>query len=113
MQAVFANHDDDPTPWRATPRCAARWPAAASPCTPRKDHVVFERGEVLTASGTPYTVFTPYKHAWLAKLDAFYLKAYPVERHAGGAWPPADRRGGGAVPSLAALGFEPHQPGRA
>ena len=49
------------TRWRATPRCAARWPTAASPCTPRKDHVIFERDEVLTGSGKPYTVFTPYK----------------------------------------------------
>ena len=28
-------------------------------------------------------MFTPYKNAWLKKLDAFYLKAYPVAHHAG------------------------------
>jgi len=38
---------------------------------------VLERDEVLTQSGTPYSVFTPYKNAWLRKIDAFYLKSYP------------------------------------
>jgi deoxyribodipyrimidine photo-lyase len=31
VQAVFANHDYEPAPWRATRRCAARWPTPASP----------------------------------------------------------------------------------
>ena len=44
-----------------------------------KDHVVFERSEVLTGAGTPYSVFTPYKNAWLKKVEPFFLKAYPVE----------------------------------
>jgi len=70
-----------------------------------KDHVVFERSEVLTATGTPYGVFTPYKNAWLKKVDDFYLKAYPVARHAGAlAATPADL--GGAVPTLADIGFQ-------
>ena len=33
------------------PRARRCWPTPASRCTPRKDHVVFERSEVLTASG--------------------------------------------------------------
>ena len=34
-----------------------------------KDHVVFELREVLTQTGKPYGVFTPYLRAWLARLD--------------------------------------------
>src|SRR5207244_4125262 len=62
--------------------------------------------EVLTQAGKPYSVFTPYGRAWLAKLDAFYLKAYPVEKYAGrlAPRPEAWRR---PVPALAALGFQP------
>ena len=45
----------------------------------RKDHVVFERDEVLTAGGTPFSVFTPYKNAWLKKVTAADLAALPVE----------------------------------
>ena len=29
-------------------------------------------------------MFTPYKAAWLKKIDDFYLRAYPVERYAAG-----------------------------
>ena len=34
-----------------------------------KDHVIFEKREVLTQMGKPYGVFTPYMRAWLARLD--------------------------------------------
>jgi deoxyribodipyrimidine photo-lyase len=47
-----------------------------------KDQALFDRDEVLTGGGTPYTVFTPYSRTWLAKLaDPFYLKAYPTEAY--------------------------------
>ncbi len=77
----------------------------ASRCTPSRT-MVFEGSEVLTQTGTPYTVFTPYKNAWLRKIDAFYLKSYPVERHAGrlAPRPEAHRR---AVPGFQALGSSP------
>ena len=69
-----------------------------------KDHVVFERSEVLTLSGKPYSVFTPYRTAWLSKLDRFFLSRYPVERHAGALAPrrPASTP---RCPTLARLGF--------
>ncbi|MEP7303694.1 MAG: deoxyribodipyrimidine photo-lyase, partial [Caldimonas sp.] len=106
VQAVYANHDDDP---HALARDAAARGALADrgvALHTSKDHVVFERSEVLTGSGKPYSVFTPYKAAWLGKLDDFYLKAYPVERHAAGlaALPPGMVPGGA---SLATLGFVP------
>ena len=47
-----------------------------------KDQVLLDRDEVLTQQGKPYSVFTPYKRAWLQKLDAFQRKPYPVERYA-------------------------------
>ena len=34
-----------------------------------KDHVIFESHEVLKDDGNPYTVFTPYKRKWLARLE--------------------------------------------
>jgi deoxyribodipyrimidine photo-lyase len=59
---------------------------------------------VLTLAGKPYTVFTPYKNAWLKKVDDFYLKPYPVDRYAAAlALCSASRR---PVPSLGELGFE-------
>jgi deoxyribodipyrimidine photo-lyase len=35
-----------------------------------KDHVIFEGSEVLTQMNKPYSVFTPYKNAWLKKITA-------------------------------------------
>jgi len=106
VQAVYTNHDDDPS---ALERDAAVRGALANlgiAFHSSKDHVIFERSEVLTASGSPYSVFTPYKNAWLKKLEPFYLSGYPVARHAQALAPlPPDEAGG--VPGLAALGFEP------
>ncbi|HDR68469.1 MAG TPA: deoxyribodipyrimidine photo-lyase, partial [Bacteroidaceae bacterium] len=33
-----------------------------------KDHVIFERDEIVKEDGKPYTVFTPYKKRWLANF---------------------------------------------
>jgi deoxyribodipyrimidine photo-lyase len=70
-----------------------------------KDHVIFERSEVLTQMGKPYGVFTPYKNAWLQKVNDFYLKSYPVGKYikALAARPKAYQL---PVPSLADIGFE-------
>ena len=106
VQAVFANRDDEPA---AIARDAKVFGALADRgvlLTLSKDKAIFERDEVLTKTGQPYTVFTPYKRAWLAKVDDFYLKAYPVRHHTDAlvAPPPKYRA---AVPTLADIGFEP------
>ncbi len=36
-----------------------------------KDHVIFERDEVVKSNKTPYSVFTPYKRRWLERFS-FY-----------------------------------------
>lgn len=104
VDAVFANHDDEP---QALARDAAVQALLASQGVAFhsfKDHVIFERTEVLTQAGKPYSVFTPYKNAWLKKVDSFYVKPYPVARYADalaplpGGEPPA-------IPSLDTLGF--------
>jgi deoxyribodipyrimidine photo-lyase len=67
--------------------------------------VIFERSELLTLAGKPYSVFTPYKNAWLKKVDDFYLKPYAVDPYAGAlAERPAAHKAG--VPGLEALGFK-------
>jgi deoxyribodipyrimidine photo-lyase len=79
-----------------------------------KDQVIFEKDEVLSQSGKPFSVFTPYKNAWLKKLqpdsDSFFLKPYPVERYAtalAGATDYGHASVELAMPTLAALGFAP------
>lgn len=47
-----------------------------------KDHVIFEKNEVLKDDGQPYKVFTPYSNKWKSLIKPFYLKPYPVEKYA-------------------------------
>jgi deoxyribodipyrimidine photo-lyase len=46
-----------------------------------KDHVIFEKNEVLKNDGTPYTVFTPYSRKWREKLGEYGLSTYPTENY--------------------------------
>ncbi|KQP20636.1 deoxyribodipyrimidine photo-lyase [Pseudorhodoferax sp. Leaf267] len=104
-QAVFANHDDEPFALARDARVRGDLAGMGIALVTSKDHVIFERSEVLTQMGRPYSVFTPYKSAWLKKLEPFYLSSYPVDRHAQALAPrpEGDRK---AVPGLADIGFE-------
>ncbi|GAB3261641.1 cryptochrome/photolyase family protein [Chitinimonas naiadis] len=101
--AVFTNHDYEPAAIARDATVKAALAADGIAFHSYKDQVIFERDEVLTQAGGFFTVFTPYKNAWLKKLDPFYLQSYPVERYQAGL---AQRRPE-AMPSLAELGFEP------
>jgi deoxyribodipyrimidine photo-lyase len=83
-QAVFANHDDEPAAIERDNQVRTLLAQHGQDFFTFKDHVVFERQEVLTQSGTPYGVFTPYKNAWLKKLQpAEHLSAWPIEALSG------------------------------
>ncbi len=103
VQAVYANHDYEPAAVARDTAVAGALAQAGIAWLTRKDQVIFEKDEILTKGGTPFSVFTPYKNAWLKKLEPFFVQAYSVDRHAGGlALPPGQSR----MPSLADLGFE-------
>ena len=105
VQAVYANHDDEPYAQQRDAAVRAALAEASIALHTGKDHVVFERSEILTLAGTPYTVFTPYKNAWLKKLEPFFVQAYPVDRYAASLAAAPD---GVAteLPTLEAIGFE-------
>jgi deoxyribodipyrimidine photo-lyase len=46
-----------------------------------KDQCIFEKSEILSGTGSPYTVFTPYSRKWKEKLNDFYKKSYPTEKY--------------------------------
>ncbi|MCH8181369.1 MAG: deoxyribodipyrimidine photo-lyase [Proteobacteria bacterium] len=110
VQAVYAAHDDEPFALQRDARVRGALSDIGAALYTLKDHVVFERNEVLTGNDTPYGVFTPYKNAWLKKLEPFYVKPYPVEKYAArlaaipdAVCPPTQPR----VPTLADIGFAP------
>jgi deoxyribodipyrimidine photo-lyase len=104
VQAVYANHDDEPFALERDAHVRGQLADAGIALHTAKDHVLFERSELLTGSGKPHTVFTPYKTAWLKKLEPFFAKAYPVERHADALAPSPDGVAA-SMPTLASLGF--------
>lgn len=106
VDALFFNHDDDPAALARDAAVEAALRRRDIAVHHGKDAVIFEREEVLTAAGTPFSVFTPYRNAWLKKLSPFYLRAYPVDAY-------ADRLAAHstALPSLQDMGFALANPG--
>lgn len=103
VQAVFCNHDDEPDAQLRDAAVEAALDESGIAFHHYKDQVIFERSEILTATGKPYSVFTPYKNAWLKKVDDFYLRAYPTERYFSALVQCAAQ----ALPELASIGFAP------
>ncbi|MDO9357359.1 MAG: deoxyribodipyrimidine photo-lyase [Polaromonas sp.] len=106
VNAVFASHDDEPASLERDHRVGQALETAGRGLHTFKDHVIFERKEILTQTGKPYSVFTPYKNAWLKKVDGFYLGAYPVARY-GAALAAVPGGHHKPVPALADIGFSP------
>ena len=104
VDKVLANRDYEPAAIARDQAVAGQLAAHGIAWADFKDQVVFDRSEVLTQSGAPFSVFTPYRSAWLKKLDAFQLRAYPIEKYAARLVPkPATE----TLPALAGLGFSP------
>ena len=103
--AVFANRDYEPQALERDAKIEAALLAQGAAFYTFKDHVVFERNEVLTLASKPYSVFTPYKNAWLKKIDAYDLKPYEIVAY-GSALAPLPGSNSDGVLTLAAMGFE-------
>ena len=106
VQSVFAAHDYEPSAIERDRMVFGALAHAGIALHTVKDHVVFERRELLTRTGTPYTVFTPYKKAWLALVNEQQLQSHDITPHtpALAARAQAMRR---PVPTLQEIGFAP------
>lgn len=101
VQAVFCNHDYEPDALLRDESVKNTLAKTNIAFHHYKDQVIFEQSEILTGAGNPYSVFTPYKNAWLKKLDDYFLRAYPTTKYfsslAKGTSKP--------LPSIESLGF--------
>ena len=104
VDAVFANEDYEPMAIARDARVRESLREHGTGFQTFKDTVIFEKDEILTQAGGTYSVFTPYKNAWLKRLDDFQLKPYPVAQYAKHLAVPKIKL---EMPSLAQLGFEP------
>ena len=81
VEAVFTNHDYEPSAIRRDQHVADKLFALNIAFHHYKDHVIFEKDEVLNLAGKPYSVFTPYKNMWLKSINDFFIKPYPVDSY--------------------------------
>ncbi len=107
VAAVYANRDYEPQAIARDAEVAERLREAGIGFRTRKDQVIFELDEVRTRSGGPFSVFTPYKRAWLAKLEPRDLAACEPGRGQGRLAPVQPQ----PMPSLEAIGFRRAEPG--
>ena len=68
-----------------------------------KDHVIFEKNEVLKDDGKPYTIFTPYSRKWKANLKEEDLREYSIEKYSGNL---VQKQQDEALITLEEMGFE-------
>lgn len=110
VDAVFANHDYEPDAVRRDAAVRQQLTVAGRQFLTCKDQTIFEKDEVLSQAGKPFSVFTPYKKAWMDKLAGpggeFYLKPYPVDQYLSQLAPPAAHHRK-TLPTLKELGFAP------
>jgi deoxyribodipyrimidine photo-lyase len=104
VDEVFANRDYEPQAIARDNEVAARLDKAGRRLVTCKDQVIVERNELLTLAGQPFSVFTPYKNAWLRRLagEPGSLAPFEIGPYAAAFAPaPPDL----ALPSLADIGF--------
>jgi deoxyribodipyrimidine photo-lyase len=106
VEAVFANGDYEPQAIARDAAVAAGLQRDGRQFFSFKDQVIFEKSEVLTLASQTFSVFTPYKNAWLKRMAAepACLAPWPVEPHAArlAPAPPGHR-----LPGLEEIGFAP------
>lgn len=110
VEAVFTNTDYEPEAVGRDQAVADALKRDGTLFFSSKDQVIFEKDEVLSLAGKPFSVFTPYKNAWMARLARadgdFFLKPYPVEKYLHALAPIPASYASSTLPSLAQLGFE-------
>ena len=103
VAAVHVNRDYEPAAIRRDAEVADRLRHAGIAFEEHKDQVVFEKSEILTAGGKPFSVFTPYRKAWQRALQADDFATRETRADAAALAPlPAGER----LPELADIGFE-------
>lgn len=97
--AVFAGKDYEPYARTRDEEVGRRLAAMGKSLLLKKDQVIFDTNELLTGSGKPYTVFTPYMKRWLQAFHQGMLTPFENEI------PALATQEQLRFPSLAELGF--------
>lgn len=106
IETVFTNHDYEPYSIKRDNIIQNLLNQNGIEFKTHKDHVIFEKDEVLKDDGKPYTVFTPYSKKWKSLLRPFYVKSYPIEKYNANFFLQIPQ----SIPSLREIGF--HETGK-
>ena len=80
VHAVYTNRDYEPYATQRDAEIKALLSEKDVTFSTYKDHVIFERDEVVKSDGTPYRVYTPYSRIWLDKFDRQkHLKSHRID----------------------------------
>lgn len=74
--SVYANRDYEPYALQRDAEVERFFKNHKTEFITYKDHVLFEKEELVKPDGKPYTVFTPYKNRFLEKLNQEMLHSY-------------------------------------
>ena len=77
VSAVFTNRDYEPSAKHRDAQVAEQLQADGIAFHSFKDQATFDGDEVLTQAGKAFSVFTPYKNAWLKRLTAVDYATWP------------------------------------
>ena len=81
IKAIFFNKDYEPYARERDQDIIKMCDEKSVSCHSFKDHVVFEKDEIIKNDGTPYVVYTPYSKKWLEKFKESKLESYNSENH--------------------------------
>ena len=79
IEAVFTNHDYEPYAIQRDNNIAQLLEQNGIGFYTFKDHVIFEKAQILKDNGSPYVVYTPYMKAWKAKFIKEPIQSYKSE----------------------------------
>jgi deoxyribodipyrimidine photo-lyase len=106
VNAVFANKDYEPSAIERDRLVSLALEDASIDFRSSKDQVIFQEKEVLTGQGTVFSVFTPFKNAWLKKLSLADIEPHDCESHVNHL-APVPKAIDLPMPSLESMGFLP------
>jgi deoxyribodipyrimidine photo-lyase len=80
VNSVYTNRDYEPYATHRDAEVKALLSENDVSFSTYKDHVIFERDEVVKSDGTPYRVYTPYSRVWLNIFDRQeHLKSHRID----------------------------------
>lgn len=80
ISEVYTNHDYEPDAMIRDNAVKKYLDSKGIKFNSYKDQVIFEKNDVTKSDGKPYTIFTPYSKAWLARFHQENLKIFSTEK---------------------------------